>query len=68
MRPEEKSSGMGANPDNETVVCAQCGAPMPFGMRFCRSCGNRLGEGSAEYTETVRFPNAAGAGRFAILG
>src|SRR6185503_17637284 len=21
-------------------------------------CGNRLGEGSAEYTETVRFPNA----------
>lgn len=40
------------------VVCAQCGAPMPQGMRFCRSCGNRLGEGPAEYTETVRFPNA----------
>jgi membrane-associated protease RseP (regulator of RpoE activity) len=31
---------------------------MPQGMRFCRSCGNRLGEGLAEYTETVRFPNA----------
>ena len=31
---------------------------MPQGMRFCRSCGNRLGEGPAEYTETVRFPNA----------
>jgi S1-C subfamily serine protease len=27
-------------------------------MRFCRSCGNRLGEGPAEYTETVRLPNA----------
>jgi membrane-associated protease RseP (regulator of RpoE activity) len=27
-------------------------------MRFCRSCGNRLGEGSAEYTETVRLPHA----------
>jgi membrane-associated protease RseP (regulator of RpoE activity) len=31
---------------------------MPEGMRFCRSCGQRLGEGSAEYTETVRLPNA----------
>lgn len=39
-------------------VCAQCGTPMPYGMRFCRSCGNRLGEGPAEYTETVRFPGA----------
>ena len=29
---------------------------MPKGMRFCRSCGNRLGEGPAEYTETVRLP------------
>lgn len=35
---------------------------MPKEMRFCRSCGNRLGEGPAEYTETVRFPNVtAGA-------
>jgi S1-C subfamily serine protease len=32
---------------------------MPAGMRFCRSCGNRLGEGPAEYTETVRLPNGA---------
>ena len=40
------------------TVCAQCGAPMPLGLRFCRSCGNRLGEGPAEYTETARFPNA----------
>ena len=41
--------------------CAQCGSPMPIEMRFCRSCGNRLGEGPAEYTETVRFPNTTGA-------
>ncbi|MEK6333725.1 MAG: PDZ domain-containing protein [Acidobacteriota bacterium] len=41
------------------IACAQCGAPMPPTMRFCRSCGQRLGEGPAEYTETVRFPNAA---------
>jgi membrane-associated protease RseP (regulator of RpoE activity) len=33
---------------------------MPREMRFCRSCGNRLGEGPAEYTETVRFPGATG--------
>ena len=31
---------------------------MPREMRFCRSCGNRLGEGPAEYTETVRLPGA----------
>jgi len=30
---------------------------MPAGLRFCRNCGFRLGEGSAEYTETVRFQN-----------
>ena len=28
---------------------------MPREMRFCRLCGFRLGEGVAEYTETVRF-------------
>ena len=35
-------------------------------MRFCRACGNRLGEGPAEYTETVRFPGTtapAGGGQ-----
>jgi C-terminal processing protease CtpA/Prc len=31
---------------------------MPKELRFCRNCGFRLGEGSAEYTETVRFQNA----------
>ena len=30
---------------------------MPTELRFCRNCGFRLGEGSAEYTETVRFQN-----------
>ena len=55
MQPQQTFSG----PDQSgAVVCAQCGAPMPKEMRFCRSCGNRLGEGPAEYTETVRLPNA----------
>ena len=55
MQPQPHFSG----PDQSGAVnCAQCGAPMPKEMRFCRSCGNRLGEGPAEYTETVRLPNA----------
>src|SRR5438094_2060871 len=57
MQPQQpfNDSNQGA------IVCAQCGSPMPREMRFCRSCGNRLGEGPAEYTETVRFPNATAA-------
>jgi hypothetical protein len=31
---------------------------MPKDLRFCRNCGFRLGEGIAEYTETVRFQDA----------
>jgi membrane-associated protease RseP (regulator of RpoE activity) len=55
MQPQPHFSG---SDQSGGVVCAQCGAPMPKEMRFCRSCGNRLGEGPAEYTETVRLPNA----------
>jgi S1-C subfamily serine protease len=33
--------------------------PMPRELRFCRNCGFRLGEGVAEYTETVRFDKSA---------
>lgn len=59
MQPEQKLSGSSQNSADQsgTVMCAQCGAPMPEGMRFCRACGQRLGEGSAEYTETVRLPS-----------
>jgi PDZ domain/zinc-ribbon domain len=45
------------------TVCPNCRAEMPSEMRFCRQCGFRLGEGVAEFTETVRFektpPSAA---------
>ena len=54
MQPQQNFN---ANSPGEQF-CAQCGSPMPKEMRFCRSCGNRLGEGPAEYTPTVRFPNA----------
>jgi hypothetical protein len=45
----------GANPQ----ACPSCGVPLVDGMRFCRSCGYRLGEGMAEYVETVRLDRAA---------
>ena len=53
-------SEMSMNPEMEAGVstCGNCRSPMPAGLRFCRNCGFRLGEGSAEYTETVRFQNA----------
>ena len=44
--------------DAATTTCGNCHSPMPRELRFCRNCGFRLGEGSAEYTETVRFQNA----------
>jgi membrane-associated protease RseP (regulator of RpoE activity) len=61
MQPQQKLSGRTGATDQTAIVCTQCGSPMPKEMRFCRSCGNRLGEGPAEYTETVRFPNATAA-------
>jgi hypothetical protein len=63
MQPQQKFSGSGPGSGDQSgaILCAQCGAPMPPEMRFCRACGNRLGEGPAEYTETVRLPNAANA-------
>jgi hypothetical protein len=43
--------------DPNVTACANCHSSMPSGLRFCRNCGFRLGEGTAEYTETVRFQN-----------
>jgi membrane-associated protease RseP (regulator of RpoE activity) len=51
MQPQQSFGNSGAGEQS----CAQCGSPMPKEMRFCRACGQRLGEGPAEYTETVRF-------------
>jgi len=44
--------------DFSVTTCGNCHLPMPRELRFCRNCGFRLGEGTAEYTETVRFQNA----------
>jgi hypothetical protein len=55
MQPPENVNNSPGAGDSGAITCAQCGAPMPREMRFCRVCGQRLGEGPAEYTETVRF-------------
>ncbi len=54
-----QNPGASSNPGLEQSVtaCSNCHLPMPSGLRFCRNCGYRLGEGPAEYTETVRFQN-----------
>jgi S1-C subfamily serine protease len=48
---------LNAETDPSVTTCSNCHTPMPRELRFCRNCGFRLGEGPAEYTETVRFPD-----------
>ena len=56
MSPETQSAErFAAHAAAETVTCPSCRAELPRGLRFCRLCGYRLGEGLAEYVETVRF-------------
>lgn len=43
----------------ETVNCPSCGATLVAGLRFCRMCGYRLGEGIEEYVATQRFDAAS---------
>ena len=57
-----------ARAETETVTCPSCGAELARGMRFCRQCGYRLGEGLAEYVETVRLNNLGGFGATAAGG
>lgn len=46
----------------ETVNCPSCGSALIGGLRFCRMCGYRLGEGVDEYVPTQRLdPSAATA-------
>ncbi len=41
--------------NTEMVNCPSCGAQLVTGLRFCRMCGYRLGEGVEEYVATQRF-------------
>lgn len=53
-QPQQEPTAFGS------TACQNCHSTMPTGLRFCRNCGFRLGEGVAEYTETVRFPTGQG--------
>jgi S1-C subfamily serine protease len=44
-----------ANDPPALITCPNCRAQLLPEMRFCRMCGHRLGEGVAEYVETLRF-------------
>lgn len=61
-QPMEEPAGFGS------TSCANCHSTMPTGLRFCRNCGYRLGEGVAEYTETARFPPGAMPHGFGMSG
>lgn len=43
----------------DTVTCPSCDATLIAGLRFCRMCGYRLGEGVEEYVATQRLDPAA---------
>src|SRR6266404_9862963 len=59
VSPMSQNPELAHLPDSNPNVtaCSNCHSAMPSELRFCRNCGFRLGEGVAEYTETVRFQN-----------
>lgn len=57
--PQSTDQPMSNSGSQNSTACPNCRAQMPYGMRFCRQCGFRLGEGVEEYTETVRFGGQA---------
>ena len=44
---------MSIDPTSSLITCSNCHSVMPAELRFCRNCGFRLGEGSAEDTGTM---------------
>ncbi len=56
MQPQNQHAEMGTGGASvEKHECPSCRALFIRGMRFCRQCGYRLGEGVEEYVETRRF-------------
>lgn len=60
MTNENRDAAAGA-PGSGLQPCPSCRTPMPEGLRFCRMCGFRLGEGVEEYTATRRFDSKPSA-------
>ena len=59
MENENLNAEMQPEPQ-ATLSCPSCRTTLARGMRFCRMCGYRLGEGVEEFAETRRF-DAGGA-------
>ena len=57
QNPEMPLSG---DVTSSLTTCSNCHSAMPSELRFCRNCGFRLGDGIAEYQETVRFGDQRG--------
>lgn len=56
MQPQNQHAEMGTGGASiEKQECPSCRSLFIRGMRFCRQCGYRLGEGVEEYVETRRF-------------
>jgi len=55
MRTEHREAEMRGEGASSTVECPSCRSVLTAGLRFCRHCGYRLGEGVEEYAETRRF-------------
>lgn len=62
MKTETQHAGKDSatTPATDAETCPSCHAALVDGMRFCRMCGYRLGEGMAEYVETARFDAMSG--------
>lgn len=58
---QSESSQKSTSAEFESTECPNCHAMLPRGMRFCRACGYRLGEGLEEYVETVRLNSRVSA-------
>jgi len=54
MQREHKEAGR-PSAGADIVTCPSCRAELVAGLRFCRMCGYRLGEGVEEFNETRRF-------------
>ena len=57
---ENPELSMPVNSTPGLTTCSNCHSPMPSELRFCRNCGFRLGDGLAEYNETIRFGDQRG--------
>jgi hypothetical protein len=55
MQTDHREAEMRAEGPTGTVECPSCRSLLTAGLRFCRHCGYRLGEGVEEYAETRRF-------------